>query len=168
MSTMRHRVTPIAREQFLEALERGHAVVAAANMIGFARQRLYRHRARDPAFRAVWKEAYSTGTECLIDEVRRRGVERWDEPAFYKGQVCGHVRRYSDALLLALIRSREPSFRDNAKLEVNSRLDIVAILVRPGGRGQGQAGGGSRPGRRGVKQPSAIPMPFTDRSAGHA
>jgi hypothetical protein len=47
---------------------------------------------------------------------------------FYQGKVCGHVRKYSDALLLALVRSREPSFRDNAKLEVNSGLDIVAIL----------------------------------------
>jgi len=25
----------------------------------------------------------NVGTGCLIDEIRRRGVEGWDEPAFY-------------------------------------------------------------------------------------
>src|SRR5437870_3224245 len=41
-------------------------------------------------------------------EATRRAVEGWDEPVFYRGQVWGHVRRYSDTLLLARLEALDP------------------------------------------------------------
>jgi hypothetical protein len=41
------------------------------------------------------------------DDLRRckDGVE---EPRFYEGEVCGHVRKYSDTLAIFLLQARRP------------------------------------------------------------
>ncbi len=40
--------------------------------------------------------------------MRRRAVEGVDEPRFHDGQICGHVRKYSDTLLIFMLKARRP------------------------------------------------------------
>jgi hypothetical protein len=40
--------------------------------------------------------------------VLRRARDGIEEPRFYEGAVCGHVRKYSDALLIFLLKARRP------------------------------------------------------------
>jgi hypothetical protein len=41
-------------------------------------------------------------------EARRRAVDGWLEPVFHKGEVIGHIHRYSDGLLLRLLAAHLP------------------------------------------------------------
>ncbi len=46
--------------------------------------------------------------DVLKDEAIRRGYEGWREPVFYQGHQCGTIRRYSDRLLMALLKLGKP------------------------------------------------------------
>jgi hypothetical protein len=114
------------REKFLELLAQGYSVTHAAGEAGRARQRFYELRERDEAFAEAWSEALDAGTEILEDEARRRAVEGWDEPIYQKGELVGHVRRYSDQLLTLLLRARRPAiYRESAGVELNTPAVFV-------------------------------------------
>ena len=78
----------------------------AATLAGYTRSTAYRYRAADPTFAVAWDDAYEAGSDWLEDELQRRSHDGWDEPVFYKGEVCGHVRQFSDTLLLLAWSSR--------------------------------------------------------------
>ena len=59
-------------------------------------------------FAAAWDDAIEDGTDLLEDEVLRRAKDGVDEPRFYEGEVCGHVRKYSDTLAIFLLKARRP------------------------------------------------------------
>ena len=67
---------------------------------------IYQHRARSPTFSAAWDDAKRAGLSVLLDEALRRSVEGYDEPVWFQGEICGHVRRYSDRILTHLIGVR--------------------------------------------------------------
>jgi len=62
----------------------------------------------DEAFAAAWDDAVNQGTDVLEAEALRRAKDRFNEPRFYEGDVCGHVRKYSDTLLIFLLKARRP------------------------------------------------------------
>jgi hypothetical protein len=118
-------VTDDQRDQFLEQLAAGRSIVDAAGNESL-RRKLYRLKEADPQFAAEWARAYQEGTDVLLAEARRRAVEGVDEP-----KMLGHgdtaqlitITRYSDPLLMFLIKQRDPSYRDNHKIEVTGKDD---------------------------------------------
>jgi hypothetical protein len=103
---------------FLRALGACGNVTAAASGAGLDRRALYRKRNADAAFRAAWEEALALGVAALEDEARRRACEGWEEPVWYRGTPCGSVKKYSDKLLILLLKGHMPDkYRDNAKRE---------------------------------------------------
>ena len=103
------KATPKKREEiFLSALAECGNVTHAARLAGWDRCYLYRKRQNDEAFAAAWKEAAVIGVAALEDEARRRGYEGWDEPVFHKGEECGTVRKFSDTLLIVLLKAHRP------------------------------------------------------------
>ena len=124
----RRTIPPKAREQFLEALAAGWSVRHAATLTTHAFQRWYELRAANEEFAEAWAQAVEQGTQMLEDEARRRAVDGVDEPVFQKGEMVGHVRRYSDNLLMFLLRGRRPAvYRESAAVELN----IPAVHVEP-------------------------------------
>lgn len=106
------KLTPSTRERFLRRLAAGHTVTAAARAIKVSRGYLYQVRAEEPDFAAEWDAAYAEGTETLEEEALRRatrGVRR-EDPVFFMGVQVGKkiVTTYSDTLLLALLKKRDP------------------------------------------------------------
>ena len=56
--------------------------------------------------------------ELLEAEARRRTAIGVDEPVFYQGQVVGHIRKYSDNLLMFLLKAHWPEkFRENVSID---------------------------------------------------
>ena len=85
----------------------------AASNADVARQVAYRARDSSATFRAAWDEALEEARELLEAEARRRASIGVDEPVFYKGKVVGHIRKYSDNLLMFLLKAHWPEkFRD--------------------------------------------------------
>ena len=89
-------------------LSAGWSVTRAATLAGYTRSTACLYRAAAPTFAVAWDDAYEAGSDWLEDELQRRSHDGWDEPVFYKGEVCGHVRRFSDTLLLANVKARRP------------------------------------------------------------
>jgi len=109
--------------EFLEVLrETGGNVSRACAAIELTRTRAYEWRAADPLFAAAWDEAVETGTDELEEEARRRAFSGVDEPVFYQGEVCGEVRKYSDTLLIFLLKGRRPEkYRENVRTEITGK-----------------------------------------------
>lgn len=108
------------RKAFLAALSEGLTVSGAARCAGVARGTLYYWREEDPEFAADWKSAEEAGADALEDEALRRAVSGLVEPVFYGGKEVGEVRKYSDSLLVFLLKARRPDkYRDRVSTEVS-------------------------------------------------
>jgi len=112
------------RGEFLETLRAtGGNVSKACAVLGLARQRVYEWREADKDFAVAWDEAVEFGTDELEEEARRRAFAGVDEPVFYQGEECGAVRKYSDTLLIFLLKGRKPDkYRERVSIDVN-KLD---------------------------------------------
>ena len=121
---MRTKRTDKKEAQFLESLQStGGNVSAACEAIALSRRRVYEWREADPVFAAKWDEAVEFGTDALEEEARRRAYTGVDEPVFYQGEECGAVRKYSDTLLIFLLKGRRPDkYRERVTIDVN-KLD---------------------------------------------
>jgi hypothetical protein len=100
--------TPERDGRFLEALANGATISSAVRSAGYARTTVYKWRAADVELAAAWDDALEAGTDLLEDEALRRAKDGYDEPRFYEGEVCGHVRKYSDTLAIFLLMARRP------------------------------------------------------------
>jgi hypothetical protein len=90
------------------------SVTSAADRAGISRKSLYKIRADDADFAEKWAGALESFGDVLEHEARRRGVQGVEEPVFQGGQQVGTVRRFSDTLLLAMLRARIPAYRPAA------------------------------------------------------
>ena len=107
-----------ARTSFLEAVAAGWSVTEAAKRAITARTRFYDLRKRDAQFAEEWAEADEKGVDTIRDEIRRRAVDGWDEPAYQQGELAGYIRRKSDRLLELEAKRRDPEYREKAQLAV--------------------------------------------------
>lgn len=122
----RARTLEKQRAAFCDALREGKTVSQAAASIGVGRATVYDWRKADDDFAAAWDDAYETGTDLIEQEAIRRAVEGVDEPVFYKGEVCGHVRKFSDTLLMQQLNARRPEkYRQNHKVEHTGGVKIT-------------------------------------------
>lgn len=116
------RFTKARQAEFIERLrENGGVVSYACRDVGIGRRTVYELRDRDESFREAWDEAVEHGTASLEAEAIRRARDGVSEPVFYKGAECGTVQRYSDSLLIFLLKSRRPeTYRDRSSVQVEN------------------------------------------------
>ncbi len=110
---------------FIEALRATGNVTRAAQYAGRSRNQAYYVRRQSADFAAQWDEALEEGTDLLDAEARRRAVTGIDKPVYYKGKVVGSITKYSDKLLMFLLKAHRPQkFRDGGKVEHPGAIDI--------------------------------------------
>ena len=121
--------TRLAQECFLEALKRTGLVTEACEIVGIARRTPYDWSKKSEEFAETMEAARADGEKLLLDEVRkevrRRGLEGWDDPIVYQGQISKAmdpktgemvpltVRKWSDNLLMFWGKYLDARFRDN-------------------------------------------------------
>ncbi len=115
---------------FVKELEQTACISRACDASGIHRSTAYHARKNDKAFREAWTEALEVGCDALEYEARRRAVEGIDEPVFYQGKVCGHIKRFSDNLLVVLLRAHRPEkFRERMSVYTGPELDAETLLL---------------------------------------
>ena len=102
-----------AQTHFVSILAQTGNVTAAAQQSGIARSTVYYWRHHDAAFAASWEDAMSEATDRLALEARRRALEGVEEVRYFKGEPIGTIRRYSDTLLMFLLRAYRPAIYHN-------------------------------------------------------
>lgn len=126
---MRTIRTPEKRTAFLSALADCGNVADAARQAGIARNALYLWKRDDSEFATEWEAALIAGGETLEEEAVRRARDGWDEPVWYQGQQIGTVRRYSDTLLIFLLKGLMPEkYSERQKIEHSGSVDIAGVL----------------------------------------
>ena len=133
------------QEKFLAALTNTSNVRASCQAAGIDRHTAYNHRKRSKEFAAAWDKALEDAVDLLEAEAWRRAAKGVEEPVFYKGQPTGTIRRYSDTLLIFLMKANRPEkYRDN--------YDIMQLaeLVRAQAA---QSSSNGKAGHRGRKLP---------------
>ncbi len=117
--------TSACQERFLAAFAESGHVGNSAIKAGIERTAIYRWR-DNPDFEAKFEKARLTAVGVLEDEAHRRAVEGVDEPVYYKGDVCGVVRKYSDTLLIVLLKANAPEkYRERQEIQTNGTLELV-------------------------------------------
>jgi hypothetical protein len=119
------KLTRERQERFVKALGETGIVSAAVAIAGTSRTRVYELRKHDSGFASAWDEAEEQAADALEAEAWRRAVDGVPEPLVSAGRVVRDddgqplaIRRYSDNLLLALLKARRPEkFKDRAVVE---------------------------------------------------
>lgn len=113
--------TPARKQKFLEHFEKTGMRALSAQYAGVSISAISDHKRNDKAFAEAYEEAINRHTEHrYIREAERRGLEGVSEPIIggqFKDQIVATVQRYSDPLLLALLRARRPEFNKGAGAE---------------------------------------------------
>jgi hypothetical protein len=106
------------RPAFLQAFAETGLVIEAAKKAKVARSTVYEERDRNQDFAKAWAAVEEWTTEEMEQEARRRAVLGVEEPVYHQGKLIDHVRRYSDTLLIFLLKARRPEvYRENHRVE---------------------------------------------------
>ena len=104
---------PGRKAEFLKYFAKTGNQSESLAVAGLAKSTHYKLLENNPKYTEAFETACDVATDQLIEEVTRRAVQGVPEPTgFYKGVAGGVVTRYSDSLLMALLKQRDPSFRE--------------------------------------------------------
>lgn len=108
----------------------GAVVVTAGNLTLAARAvpiaiwSHYRWLEESADYKAAFNTAKSLAADTLLSEAIRRAHQGTTKPVFYKGEVCGSIREYSDSLMLALLKAKFPEeFRERSEAKVTAAVE---------------------------------------------
>ena len=131
------------KKAFLAVLRETGNVTLSAEATGISRCYAHQCKAKDKEFAKLWDDAIEHASDLLMAEARRRGAEGYPEPVIYQGQLMGQyfldgkpvasttpgamlipltVKKYSDPLLLALLKAHKPEFREKVGVEHSGEL----------------------------------------------
>lgn len=131
------RTTNDRKRDFLQCYSDTCNVVRAAAAAGIPRSTHYFWLEKDSKYREAYAKRRIRAGDYLESEAVDRATRGWVEPVFYQGAKCGSVRRYSDGLLMLLLRGAKPELYGN-KTEISGpqgapiEAKIEVIFVRPG------------------------------------
>jgi len=128
-------LTPNQRK-FLAAYKNSGLVGLAAESAGICRDLHARWMKGGAAYRKAFEDAHERGIEAMESEARRRAVAGVQETVWYEGIKCGTRQRYSDNLLMFLLKAARPdTYAERAQVAMDVRHQIAEQfpeLARPG------------------------------------
>jgi hypothetical protein len=123
----REQTQPRARERFLQVYAQCGNVTHAAKLAGVGRATVYIWEEHDAEFALAFRQAGIQATEVLEKEAWRRAKDGIAEPVYQHGKQVGTIQRYSDQLLMFLLRARAPErYRDRVDVSVTPVIKAVA------------------------------------------
>ena len=119
-------MTSSEEETFLRVLRQCGNVSEAARASGLSRTRLYKRKASSKTFSLAWSMALEEAADRLTDEAIRRAVNGFEEVKYFRGEPVGTVRKFSDQLLMFLLKAHRPHLYghkttndDNSETEIH-------------------------------------------------
>ena len=116
---------------FLAAYRETGNITRAALMAKVSRRRHYAWLEQGTAYQEAFEDAQEHAVETLEEEARRRTMVGVEQPVFYQGQPRGTVRKYSDVLLIFLLKATRPEvYRENRHItgDMNVNMTEQALL----------------------------------------
>ncbi len=105
------------QDAFLKEYRLCATITHAAEIALISRRTHYLWIEKDSAYAAAFEEAKVAATDALVKEARRRATQGVKEPVYYKGEVVGTIQKYSDTLLIFLLKGALPEvYRERHEL----------------------------------------------------
>ncbi len=118
------------KRAFLAAFRETASVSRAATMAGIRRGTHY-DWLKDEAYAASFRIAQERAIQSLEDEAVRRAYEGIEEPVFQAGRQVGVVRKYSDTLLIFLLKGLRPQkYKDRIAAEHSGEAGGQPIVIQ--------------------------------------
>lgn len=103
----------LKQRAFLKAYSQLGQIASAAKAAKVNRITHYEWLAGNPTYRGAFEAAREDVADKLEREAFRRAHNGVDEPVFYEGEAVGKIRKYSDVLLIFLLKGLRPEkFRE--------------------------------------------------------
>jgi len=110
---------------FLANYRETWSITESAKRAGVTRSSHYKRLSRDPRYKAEFEDIEELIRDTIRSEAIRRAIDGVDVPIFYQGNQVQTIKKYSDTLLLALLKAHCPEFRDPIQVQ---RIDPGATL----------------------------------------
>ncbi len=110
--------------RFLAAYSKVGVITDACRLSGTGRQSHYDRLVRSPEYGAAFTAAHEVAMDDLETEARRRGMHGVDQPVFHQGEIVGHIRKYSDLLLIFLLKHRRPEVFADKAIQLTGNVDM--------------------------------------------
>lgn len=118
---------------FLARFAEAGTITAAAKDAGIDRHTHYAWMDADPEYAAGFADAQKQAIDAMEAEARRRGVLGVSEPVYHKGEVVGHIQRYSDTLLIFLLKGALPSkYRERVDVTMDVSTEVRRLASEMG------------------------------------
>src|SRR4030095_9043088 len=122
--------TATQKAAFLEAYARAGTAMGAAKLSGVDDRNHYAWLQKSEQYRAQFAIAKERAAQVLEAEARRRACDGYDDPIYYNGVQVGHVRRYSDLLMIFLLKAAKPDvYRDYHSVKVQGSMTSQATIT---------------------------------------
>jgi DNA-binding transcriptional regulator YdaS (Cro superfamily) len=125
---MRNELMLVSLEQELQR-NCGDAL-AAAQACGVSLVFVNQWAKDDPKVAERLKEAANVGTQGLVSAAIKRAVHGVNEDIYYKGEVVGEKKVYSDGLLQTLLKAKVPEFAKDGESTGSVTVNIANIVPR--------------------------------------
>ena len=134
------KTTEEFKEAFVGMLGQVPNITAVCRLMNITTDNVLKARKKDPDFDKKVLNAIDEGYDTLEEEARRRAVDGVVEPVFYKGElivskggVPAGIRKYSDQLLIFLLKGYRPKkFNPGAKLQLDTGGKKVSMVFNIG------------------------------------
>jgi hypothetical protein len=130
--TLARRKLQHKKAAFIRAFGKVATITHAARIAKIDRSRHYDWLDSDAEYAAEFAVAEEIALGVLEDEAWRRAVEGIREPVgFYKGKPSAYVRRYSDVLLIFLLKAAKPEkYRETINMEHGGKITHEHVVVQ--------------------------------------
>jgi len=119
------------KKRALLAAFRETASISRAAAMAEVRRTSHYDWMKDPAYAAAFNEAREQAAQVLEDEAVRRAHEGVEEPIFQGGRRVGTVRKYSDVLLIFLLKGLRPDrYKERVAAEHTGKDSTQPIVIR--------------------------------------
>ena len=107
---------------FLAVLAESGNVTEACRQAKLDRSGVYKLKDRDEVFAEAWEHAEEEAGDSLEAEAWRR-AKGWEENVYKDGELAGTTLRYSDTLLIFLLKGNKPDkFKDRAEVQHKGKV----------------------------------------------
>lgn len=130
MTTRRHakKGKKALQEEFLSAYESMGNISGAARLVGMTRATHYLWMSSDPTYPERFESSDEIAIDRLEQEARRRAIVGVEDPVFHGGKIVGATKRYSDTLLIFLLKGARPE-KYRERQDVSVKVEDVRPLV---------------------------------------
>jgi len=101
-------VSDARKRAFLDAYAETGNISRAAAIAGIGRRTHYDWLKADAEYKLAFEDATEAAGDVLEAEARRRAVEGIEDRIYWQGAELGRRRRYSDGLLIFLLKGARP------------------------------------------------------------